>query len=64
MNAACSLVPALLSSDMDILEQSLLFAGDNVPIDYEGRIYNVGWKGCLLRDGHVGGHHAREASHS
>ena len=30
MNAACSLAPDVLGGDMDILGQSLLFAGDNV----------------------------------
>ena len=30
MNAACSLAPDVLCGDMDILGQSLLFAGDNV----------------------------------
>lgn len=30
LNVACSLAPDVLGSDMDILGQTLLFAGDNV----------------------------------
>ena len=50
MNAACSLAPDVLGGDMDILGQSLLFAGDNVD-------HNITLDG-------KGTFHTREASQS
>ena len=47
MNVACSLAPDVLGSDMDILGQSLLFAGDNmdhniITLDGKGTFHGMG----------------------
>jgi len=46
VNTACSLAPDVLGSDMDILDQFLLFAKDNVDhniITLDGKVPNMRW---------------------
>lgn len=58
VNAACSLAPDMLGSDMDILDQSLLFAGNNVDhniitLNGKGTFHGMGMIAAITPGKHV-----------